>query len=256
MDKNQDYELIMTNDGSWSLFSQSYQESYHSQGGAWTEARDRFVSPCHIVKTATEQGKVSILDVGFGLGYNLAASLYALKGVTPTPQISVRSLEKDDRLMEIIPQLPFPPELEREYQIIRQLVREKSYCQDNLDLVLLMGEGQKSITTLEEKFDAVYQDAFSPRKNPELWTLEFFCEIRKRIAPQGMLSTYSSAGKVRMALLAAGFRIGPGHSAATKHDGTLASLEAPLPSFVPRLQRQFRNRFRREFPDYPGEPGV
>ena len=56
-------------------------------------------------------------------------------------------------------------------------------------------------------FDAIYLDAFSPRKNPALWTPAFLTRLFEATAPGGRLATYSAAGHVRRALAQAGYRI-------------------------------------------------
>ncbi len=72
-------------------------------------------------------------------------------------------------------------------------------------------------------FHAVFHDAFSPSKNPELWSADFFSEIYRVGADGCMLTTYSSAPQVRGALLEAGFTIERGPSVGKKREGTLAA---------------------------------
>ena len=76
--------------------------------------------------------------------------------------------------------------------------------------------------TCSERFDIVYQDAFSPASNPLLWTKEYFSDISKLVKDDGILTTYSMALKTRIALYENGFKVyintGEGY-----RDATLAS---------------------------------
>ncbi|MCX6109106.1 MAG: MnmC family methyltransferase, partial [Proteobacteria bacterium] len=51
----------------------------------------------------------------------------------------------------------------------------------------------------------VWQDPFSPEKNPPLWEAAWFSRVRATAAPSCVLMTYSVAGPVRRALAAAGW---------------------------------------------------
>jgi tRNA U34 5-methylaminomethyl-2-thiouridine-forming methyltransferase MnmC len=55
------------------------------------------------------------------------------------------------------------------------------------------------------RFDLVYFDAFSPDKQPELWTLDIFQKIFDLMNPGGILVTYSSKGEVKRNLKTSGF---------------------------------------------------
>ena len=60
-------KLILTNDGSHSLFVPEINECYHSRHGAIVEAEHVFIRNGF---SATNRSKLSILEVGFGTGLN------------------------------------------------------------------------------------------------------------------------------------------------------------------------------------------
>ncbi len=60
---------------------------------------------------------------------------------------------------------------------------------------------------MDVKFDIVYQDAFSPSANPILWTKEYFEDIKELMSEDGILTTYSTALKTRLALFENGFKV-------------------------------------------------
>ena len=54
---------------------------------------------------------------------------------------------------------------------------------------------------------AVYLDPFSPRANPEAWSLPVLLKLRKSLKRGGRLATYSAQGAFRRALREAGFAV-------------------------------------------------
>jgi len=58
---------------------------------------------------------------------------------------------------------------------------------------------------LENEFDLIYFDAFSPTTQPELWTEEIFASMYRSLKPGGVLVTYCAKGTVKRALKSVGF---------------------------------------------------
>jgi tRNA U34 5-methylaminomethyl-2-thiouridine-forming methyltransferase MnmC len=57
-----------------------------------------------------------------------------------------------------------------------------------------------------ENLDVLFYDAFSPDKQPELWTSEAFAMAFEAMNPGGILVTYCAKGYVRRNMEAAGFK--------------------------------------------------
>ena len=55
--------------------------------------------------------------------------------------------------------------------------------------------------------DVVFWDAFAPKKQPELWSVELFDRVFQRMGVGGVLVTYTANSQVRRNLTAAGFRV-------------------------------------------------
>ena len=87
---------VKTGDGTITLYSEEYDQPFHSKSGALEESEKKYIIPCKI-----KEGDL-ILDVGFGLGFNVAAAL--------EKNANVISLEKDEKLLEEIQELDFPLE--------------------------------------------------------------------------------------------------------------------------------------------------
>ena len=84
----------VTDDGSRTLVHPGHGEACHSRDGAWREARERYARPCRVAQLARDprrEGVVRLLDVGTGLGLNLAAALEAAAGA----RLEAWTLESD-----------------------------------------------------------------------------------------------------------------------------------------------------------------
>ena len=86
-------ETVRTADNSLTFFSAEYGEAYHSASGALTESINKFIKPCRI-ETLARKGKLRILDIGFGLGYNSLAALQTARSTRGDCEIEITSLEK------------------------------------------------------------------------------------------------------------------------------------------------------------------
>ena len=86
----------------------------------------------------------------------------------------------------------------------------------------MLGDARDTMKKLNGNFDVVFLDPFSPKKNPELWTKEFFYDIRKLMNKKGVLATYSCAKIVRDNLKKVGFSVKDGPCVGRKSPSTLA----------------------------------
>jgi predicted methyltransferase len=89
----------MTGDSSITLFNEKYQEHYHSTKGAVEESFEKFVKPCKIAELA-KSGKIRILDVCFGVGYNSAAAIDIALESNPKCKIEIVGLENDQEILD------------------------------------------------------------------------------------------------------------------------------------------------------------
>ena len=73
--------------------------------------------------------------------------------------------------------------------------------------------------------DAVLFDAYSPARNPAMWTLPLFTNLFQQLDPRRpcALSTYSRSTILRVTLLLAGFFVGVGHATGEKEETTIAA---------------------------------
>lgn len=88
-------------------------------------------------------------------------------------------------------------------------------------------------------------DAYSPARNPAMWTLPLFANVFKLLDPQRpcAMPTYSRSTILRVTLLLAGFYVGVGHATGEKTETTIAANTLDL--IDEPLDRRWLDRARR-----------
>lgn len=215
--------IVVTRDRTKTFFNFEYMEAYHStKAGAYTESLEKFIKPSNLEKFLNSKKNVDILDVGFGLGYNVATAINFAKRLNKKPNLNIVSIEKDPKFLERIKDLEYPDILREEKKFICNL-KQRSLrigngilrCFSNQDngitLTVLVEDGRKALDTLNKmgkRFDIVFYDPFSPKVNTEMWTIDIFRILYDLLTEEGIFTTYSNAIPVKIGLLETGFKIG------------------------------------------------
>ena len=199
-------EIVVTEDGSLTLYSKEFDQAYHStKDGALQESLQKHVIPAFQLQQGKE--KLTILDICFGLGYNTLATLFYVKSNDLKTKIHILSPEFDQELVESLSSFEYPKEFDALKPIIEALSNHFFYEDEQFKIEVLIGDARESIPEIKEKIDIVYQDAFSPKQNPLLWTREYFRDIRAICHDDAIITTYSTAIATRMGLYENGFNI-------------------------------------------------
>jgi uncharacterized protein len=263
------WEPVLTGDGSCTLRCPRTGALSHSTAGAWTEAVERYAIPTRLAERARSATSLCLLDVGTGLGWNLAAALDAV-GATPlhvvTLELDPGSIRAGLALAER-GDLGSPELVARHAPVARALGEaldrvgpsgQLGSCLQPVpvpfgvggSLRLLLGDGRRTLPAVAGPFDAVFLDPFAPAQDPPLWHADFLAQIARRMAPGGLLSTYSASLTVRARLAGAGLRVGRGPRVGGKAQGTLATPDVAtpypeLPALDPRTARKLARRLAR-----------
>lgn len=236
----------LTADGSFTFFSSEFGEFFHSTQGAKEEALLKFAEPCQLAQKA-QQSVIRLLDVCYGLGYNTAAALEVIWRHNPNCYVELIALE----LNPTVPRSAIAHDLLDVWspsvrQLLKVLANSLELQTNRLHAQILLGDARATIGQLYQsnfQADAIFLDPFSPRRCPQLWTVEFFQQLAHCFAPTGRLATYSCAAAVRGALLAAGFKIGFTPSLRGRQPGTVASFsEDDLSPLSLRSQEHLQTR--------------
>jgi len=207
-------ETIVSDDGSLTLYSKEFDESYHSpKDGALRESLNKHVIPAFNL----HEGKptLRILDICYGLGYNTLATLHYIRSQQLDVKVEIVSPEFDEALVRSLKDFAYPAAFESLHLIIEALSNDFHYEDEQVKITILIGDARETIpqllsapsSLLTDKIDIVYQDAFSPKVNPLLWTREWFADIRRLCKEDAVLTTYSTAAATRMGLHENGFEL-------------------------------------------------
>lgn len=215
-----DSVLTRTDDDSNTLYSDRYQQTYHSTFGARTESEHVFLHGSGVHDRLSAKRPTRVLEIGFGLGLNCL--LCADTAVSNKTVLSYTGIEHSPISSADFNQLNYgywlgTPALANDLtQILLKLqsnilATTHGLLGDCCELTLHTDDATSPVL-LEKlknqlKFDAIFLDAFSPDVNPECWSQSFFEHLQSIIAPGGRLATYCVKGSVRRNLLAAGFKV-------------------------------------------------
>jgi tRNA U34 5-methylaminomethyl-2-thiouridine-forming methyltransferase MnmC len=200
-------QLIITSDGSHTLYLPEMDEQYHSVNGAITESEYVYIN----MGFNYFPGKnPKVFEVGFGTGLNcLLTALQAEKSKRPTNYISI---EKYPLEKYIIEELNYGNLISLEAKDIFNKIHN---CKWNefvpvskyFNLYKIKGDLIDIDLNPFENCNVVYFDAFAPDKQPEIWTPEIFRKVYNIISPGGLLVTYSAKGEVRRQMAACGLEM-------------------------------------------------
>ncbi len=201
-------KIVMTSDGSHTIFVPELGEHYHSSYGAIQESMHIYIkNGFHHFKKVN----ISILEIGFGTGLNCLLTM--LESIKLGKATTYFAIEKYPLTMEEVSQINYAKLLNSNRLDIPQFFNDIHLFNWNEDHYFSWFFHFKKIEAdLKEfksrrKFDLIYFDAFAPDVQPDLWTKEIFDKMYSFLNPKGILITYSSKGTVKQALRDAGFFI-------------------------------------------------
>lgn len=240
-------EIVKTNDGSFTLRHPLHGECYHSYDGAYLEARELYVVRSGFYDALRNKRSVSVLDVGLGLSYNAMATLEAWWSEKEPADITLNSLEIDPVLVQELMsgkaswQLGWSQEwlwfcqslvelssgsetFERIASSFRPMAVGELICDDKSSPRIWQAllrhpngcsQGTWNITVADARrftsmpsgINFIWQDPFSPEKNPEMWNRNWFQLISQHAEKEAVLMSYSVARVTRDELEASGFQV-------------------------------------------------
>ncbi len=190
--------LVLTNDGSYTLYSKEFSQNYHSQKeGALNESLSKHIVPAF--EYHKDKLELNILDICFGLGYNTLASLYYVKQNNLNIKLNIYSPEFDGDLVKSLKDFKYPDEFKEFIHIIESLADNLFYEDECFRIEIYIGDAREYIKGLSF-IDIVYQDAFSSDVNKLLWTQEYFAQIKSILNNDAIITTYSIATPIRLSI--------------------------------------------------------
>lgn len=247
------YRIVKLAGGAHSVHSLAHAETFHPVIGPVAEAEALYIRQLRLPeRIAAHVGEFVVWDVGLGAAANALSVLRAAREFPCT----IRLLSFDHTLEPLAFALQHTDHLDylRGYEErLKTLSAERRVrFQDGPQAVewelyeadfptLLAAPASRALA----KPHAILFDAFSPAKNPAMWTEPVFRNLFQCLDPQRpcALPTYSRSTMLRVTLLLAGFCVGAGHATGEKEETTVAANTLEL--LQEPLDRRWLERARR-----------
>jgi hypothetical protein len=238
------YELVQLKNGAFSIRSTAENETFHPVMGPAAEAEALYIRQLRLIdRLRATDGSFVVWDVGLGAAANpltfIAAAAEVAKEVRlisfdHTIEPLRFALGRANRLGYLA---PFQAEMTE--LVANGKVRFTMPSGLRVHWELQLGDFpsllQSQTMAALPKPHAIFYDAFSPQKNPAMWTLDVFSRLFRLISPERScaMPTYSRSTMLRVTLLLAGFYVGVGHATGEKEETTIAAncaelIEQPL----------------------------
>ena len=191
-----------TSDGSQTLFSETFKETYHSVNGAVTESLHVFINAGF---SACLKNPIRIFEVGFGTGLNALLTLVeAQKRAVAIDYQSIELFPVDKKTLD---NLDYSHILGIDAHLFNALHNTPWNSKTEILQGFQLTKIKEDLVKYEfsEINDLVYFDAFSPVIQPELWGEDIFKRIYEHMPDGGILTTYCAKGAVRRTLQKVGF---------------------------------------------------
>ncbi len=236
------YRLVRLANGAYSIHSSFERETFHPVIGPAAEAEALYIGQTgvreRLARIATGEEFV-VWDVGLGAAANV---LTLLRTTAQTPsRLCVLSFDKTTKpawfALRHQHELGY---LQGYADLLERILRTENDGAGGSPKVLQFANGAQSLRwslrvadfpallRLKPKMEPphlILFDAFSPAKNPDMWTLALFQNLRAFLADSRpcLMPTYSRSTMFRVTLLLAGFFVGKGQATGEKEETTIAS---------------------------------
>lgn len=200
------HEIIITQDGSTSIYVPELDETYHSKFGAIQEAKHVFIK--NGLDLFEDGSEISILEIGFGTGLN--ALITMLEAEKRNLKINYVGVEAYPIAFEEISQLNYvtqlnSPEKKDDFEKMHQTNWEEEIVINSNFRITKRKQYFTDISD-ENTFDLIYFDAFGFTVQPELWNEAIFEIMYKALKSKGILTTYACRTSIKNAMQFAGFQ--------------------------------------------------
>lgn len=230
------HQLIKTNDGSYTLYNSTLDETYHSVNGALTESLHVFIKN-GLHYRSFDKNHLHILEVGFGTGLNALLTIENRPSDKNIYYIAVEPFPislKDS--LEYFNKFEIPPQkLHYLEQMLNQASTQFIEIEKGFYFRLLIKPIQDISKTYSIQiyneidypfigFDIVYFDAFAPQKQADMWVYDCLQGITSQMASPSLLTSYCAQGQFKRNLKSLGFDVHKIDGPPGKREMTVAVL--------------------------------
>lgn len=216
-------QIIVTKDGSKTIYFPDIDENYHSKHGALQESKHVFLK--HGLNHFLGKEQIKVFEVGFGTGLNALLTInFALEN---QKKIIYHTIEAYPITLREVDELNYKSFFDN--PLIADLSTTIHTLEWDKEVELLEGfQFQKIHEKLqnhllpENYYDCIFFDAFAPRVQDELWTEAVFQKMFDCLITDGLLVTYCAKGQVKRNLKQVGFVVESVEGPPGKREMTLA----------------------------------
>ena len=241
------YQLVRLNNGICSVRSLVDAETFHPVVGPVAEAEALYVNQLGLrARRQNQAGELVIWDVGLGAAANALTVLRATRNLAGQIRLVSfdHTLEPLEFALKHAADLGYFGGYEKH---LEKLIRDQRVdFQDGAQTVnweFHLGDFPTLLANAKRKTEnanfplpfsppphAILFDAYSPARNPAMWTLPLFTHLFQQLDPLRpcALPTYSRSTILRVTLLLAGFYVGVGHATGEKQETTIAANDLSL----------------------------
>lgn len=230
------FEIRELKDGIKSLRLIENQETFHPEIGPMAEARILHVEQHRLRERVAETRSFVLWDVGLGAAANAIAAVEAMSDCSA--DVEIHSFDRNtDAIRFALSRTEDLDYLQGYGPALECLIEQRDIrIKPKIRWVFHLGDFRHEMLRSEIPApDAVFYDPYSPRGNVDMWNLEHFQALRRRLVKPCLLSNYTRATSTRVTWLLAGFSVGIGVAIGKKEESSLAAtdirlLEKPLPT--------------------------
>lgn len=197
--------IILTQDGSHTLYVDSLGEYYHSRYGAIQESNHVFILNG---LNAIKKTDIVVLEVGFGTGLN--ALLTYINGEKDQIKIQYDAIDLFPLEYALVQKLNFTSLLNiNNHQFLLNLHKLPWNQLNSMSNFFTFQKIFQDFNHFipEKKYHLVYFDAFAPDKQPEMWSKQNFAKLFHAMEIGGLLVTYCAKGEIKRKLKRIGFTV-------------------------------------------------
>ncbi len=201
-------EIIITGDGSPTLFVPELDEHYHSVHGAFNESMHVFINAGLLQKT-NSLSSINLLEIGLGTGSNVLLTNSIVKQLnTHIHYDAIEPFPINADIITALSNVGFDKFGSSDTEFL-QLHQQKAEVPLQLSQQLTFTVYHQTLEAIQfnKGYDIIYFDAFGPRAQPEIWSQDNFNKLYQAMHNNGILVTYCAKGDVRRTMQAAGFTV-------------------------------------------------
>lgn len=237
---NPDYQIARLANGTCSVRCNAVGETFHPVAGPAAEAGALYVRQLRLRERMSSSQPFVIWDVGLGAAANPITALRSTTGLAG--KVHIVSFDHTTAPLEFAlnhtRELDYLIGFERQLQALlsrhhvqwREDDREISWSLHLGDFpgAMLHAPALRHSAKSFPDPDVIFFDAFSPARNPEMWSLPTLTAVYQQLRRPCALATFSRSTIARTGLLLSGFYVGRGEGLAGKEETTIAANDSQL----------------------------